>query len=120
MNISELRELIEQEIDSYIHEDAPDAIGSPMSKEWVVKQLAEFKSALVQPAMRIVQVSDTVQQMRLEIKSEMRECILVADDREGYELYYDPIQDDFFLAHSGNPPTTFNVRGDAVGCFLSR
>jgi hypothetical protein len=120
MNPSELREKIEQEIDSYNHEVSPDAIGSPMSKEWVTKQLVEFKAALVQPTRRLVQISDTVQQMRLEVKSEMRECIQVADDREGYELYYDPIQDDFFLAHSGNPPATFNVRGDAVGCFLSR
>ena len=59
-------------------------------------------------------------QLRGEAPADVRECFLVADDKEGYELYFDPTSNDFVLAYSGNPPSTFNVRGDAVGCFMAR
>lgn len=120
MNISELREKIEAEIRSYIYEVPDGTLGAPMPMDWVSKQLAEFKLALVQPTWRSIKICDTVQQAQGKEKSELRNCVLVADDRHGYELYYDPTQDDFVLAYSGNPPSTFNVRGDAVGCFMSR
>jgi hypothetical protein len=91
-----------------------------MPQEWVVRQLAEMRAALVDPVLRLIQISDSVEQARGESPPAVRECFLVADDRGGYELYFDPTSNDFVLAYSGNPPSTFNVRGDAVGCFMAR
>lgn len=81
--------------------------------------LSEMRIALVEPRWATVQIRDTIEQINAAMPL-LRECVLVADDREGYELYYDPEEKEFFLAYSGNPPTTFNVRGDAVGCFMAR
>ena len=52
--------------------------------------------------------------------SGVRECVLVADDRDGYQLYYDPIAREFFLAMDRDPPESIGVDGDAVGCFMAR
>jgi hypothetical protein len=120
MDFSELRDLVEGEIDSYIYAVPCGALGLPMSDEWVCSQLAEMRAALVEPRWGTILVRDTAEQMSGEASAELRECILVADDRNGYQLYYDPADDDFVLARSGEPPVTFNVRGDAVGCFMAR
>lgn len=120
MNPSDLRRKIEQEIDSYVYEHHPAAMGTPMSQEWVGRQLAEMRAALVDPVLRSIEIQDSVAHQRGDARPVVRECFLVADDKEGYELYFDPSSNDFVLAYSGNPPSTFNVRGDAVGCFMAR
>jgi len=120
MDTGNLRRKIEQEIDSYVYQQHPTAVGAAMPQEWVTQQLAEMRAALVEPVLRLVEIRDTGAQMQGEAAPLMRECFLVADDREGYELYFDAESNDFVLAYSGNPPSTFNVRGDAVGCFMAR
>jgi hypothetical protein len=120
MDTRNLRQTIEQEIDSYVYQQHPTAVGAAMPQEWVTQQLAEMRAALVEPVLRLVEIRDTGAQMRGEAAPLMRECFLVADDKEGYELYFDAESNDFVLAYSGNPPSTFNVRGDAVGCFMAR
>jgi hypothetical protein len=119
MDTRNLRRAIEQEIDSHVYEHHPAALGSPMPQEWVTRQLAAMRAALVEPVARLIKIRDTVAQQRGEEAPLMRECFLVADDRGSYELYFDPTSNDFVLAYSGNPPSTFNVRGDAVGCFMA-
>lgn len=52
--------------------------------------------------------------------SESRRCVLVADDLAGFQLFDDPLEEDFVLAADGDPPETLGVRGDAVGCFMAR
>lgn len=120
MNLTELRLQIEAEIASYEYEIPEGAIGRPMPGEWVATQLAEFKSALVEPIWREIVIGDSVQQMLGEAETELRECVLVADDRDGYQLYYDPLQENFVLAYSFNTPPTAFLRGDVVGCFMAR
>lgn len=120
MNLTELRLRVEAEIASYVYVVPEGAIGRPMPSEWVATQLAEFKSALVEPTWREIIIGDSVQQMLGKAETEIRECVLVADDREGYQLYYDPLQEDFVLAYAGNTPPTAFLRGDAVGCFMAR
>jgi hypothetical protein len=120
MNTRDLRRTIEQEIASYVYEPHPGAKGTPMPQEWVKQQLAEMRDALVDPVLRSVEIRDSVGQLRGEVPPDFRECFLVADDGEGHELYFDPASNDFVLAYSGDPPSTFNVRGDAVGCFMAR
>jgi hypothetical protein len=120
MNPLDLRHTIEREIDSYVYQRHPQALGTPLPQEWVTRQLAEMRAALVEPVLRAVSIRDSVAQLRDEEPPIVRECFLVADDKEGYELYFDPTSSDFVLAYSGDPPSTFNVRGDAVGCFMAR
>jgi hypothetical protein len=116
MDLIALRAAVENEIDNYVYEIHPEAIGQPWPQERVVDQLVEMRAALVQPTWRDVKIQDSMD----EAECEIRPCVLVAVDREGYELYFDPARGDFVLAYSGNPPVTFNVRGDAVGCFMAR
>src|SRR4051812_19987025 len=106
MNPSELRRTIEQEIDSYVYEHDPDAVGMPMPQEWVAKQLAAMRAALVDLVLRSIEIRDSVAQLRGEAPPVVRECFLVADDKEGYELYFDLASNEFVLAYSGNPPST--------------
>ena len=120
MDTRDLRRRIEQEIASYVHQSHPAAQGTPLPEEWVARQLAEMRNALVDPVLRVVEIRDSVAQLRGEVPPIVRECFMVADDREGNELYFDPTSNDFVLAYSGSPPSTFNVRGDAVGCFMAR
>lgn len=120
MDLAALRTAVEKEIENYVYETHPEAIGQSLTKEWVDAQLVEMRAALVQPIWCNVKVRDSYEQVMGTAKCEIRSCVLVADDREGYELYFDPAQGDFVLAYSGNPPVTFNVRGDAVGCFMAR
>jgi hypothetical protein len=120
MSPHDLRRTIEQEIDSYVYQRHPQAVGTPMPQEWVARQLAEMRAALVDPVLRHIQIRDSVAQICGEEPPSVRECFLIADDKDGYELYFDPTSNDFVLAYSGNSPSTFNVRGDAVGCFMAR
>ena len=120
MDLIALRTAIESEIENYVYDVHPEAIGQPLPQEWVDAQLAEVRAALVPPIWRDIKIKDSYEQAMGIAECEIRPCVLVADDREGYELYFDPVQGNFVLAHSGNPPVTFNVRGDAVGCFMAR
>ncbi len=120
MDLQALQTKVEQEIAGYSYVASAGAVGQPMSAAWVSSQLEEMRNALVKPEWKAVAIRDTVEQIKSEVQPEMRQCVLVANDRNGYELYFDPQHGEFVLAYSGNPPTTFNVRGDAVGCFMAR
>jgi hypothetical protein len=73
----------------------------------------------VEPRWVTVQIKDTPDQWDADPPI-LRSCVLIADDRNGYELYFDPEQNDFVLAYAGDLPSTFMVRGDSVGCFMAR
>lgn len=119
MDVASLRAFVEREIERYVYSVPDGALGNPMPDEWVRGQLAEFQQALVEPKWVTIQLRDTPDQWHAD-PPVLRECVLIADDRNGYELYFDPDQNDFVLAYAGDPPTTFMVRGDAVGCFMAR
>ena len=121
LDLEELRRSVLEELDSYRYEVPPNALGRPMSDDWVARQLGEMRAALVDPEWRVVVIRESAGGPPLEVP-EPRQCVLVAVDSSpgGYaELYYDPLEGDFVLA-SGEPPETFGVRGDAVGCFMAR
>jgi hypothetical protein len=119
MDISSLRAFVEREIERYVYAVPEGAIGKPMSADWVGAQLVELRQALVEPRWQTVKLQDTPDQINAN-PPVLRQCVLIADDRKGMHLYYDPEQNDFVLALAEDPPTTFMVRGDAVGCFMSR
>ena len=118
LNLEELQRFVLDELESYRYEVPEGALGRPHSDAWVERQLAEMRAALVTPEWRVVRQNDTPEEP--PGMPELRRCVLVADDRDAYQLYYDPLEEDFVLAFSGNPPDTFGVRGDAVGCFMAR
>ena len=49
MDTRNLRRTIEQEIDSYVYQHHPAAVGTAMPQEWVTQQLAAMRAALVEP-----------------------------------------------------------------------
>ncbi|MDQ3671442.1 MAG: hypothetical protein M3364_03250 [Actinomycetota bacterium] len=119
LNIEELERSVLADLESYRYEVSHNAFGRPLSDEWVQGQLAEMRAALVKPEWRLVEMRDTPEQIHRD-PPELRECVVVAEDARGdADLYYDPLEGEFVLA-SGDPPQTFGVRGDAVGCFMAR
>jgi hypothetical protein len=119
MNLAELRQQVEAEIEEYVYEVPPSAIGTPLPQEEVETQLNEFRASLVDPKWEQVAIRDTPDQMLSE-SPPIRHCILVANDSKGCKLYYDPEEGNFVLAYDASLPETFGVRGDAVGCFMAR
>ena len=83
-------------------------------------QLSLMRAALVQPIWRDIRIQDSHGHLVGAVECETQSCVLIADDGEGHELYFGPAQSNFVLAYSGNPPVTFNIRGDSVGCFMAR
>jgi hypothetical protein len=67
MSPHDLRRTIEQEIDSYVYQRHPQAVGTPMPQEWVARQLAEMRAALVDPVLRHIQIRDSLR--RFVVKS---------------------------------------------------
>ena len=116
----ELRIAVEAEIDPYIYNVPEGAVGLPWSVDRVRIELAEMPGAPVDPYWTEVEIRDTYSQVKEE-QAKLLRCAVVADDRRGYLLLWDPVRGDYFLAQAGEGfPCTFGIRGDAVGCFLSR
>ena len=108
-----IRTLIAQEIDAYIPR-ARDQIahgdGRSLSVDWHRKTLAEFQSALVEPAPLEVIFRGGVEM----------ECWSVTRTNGCYRVVYLPMADYFSLVvESKFGPVDINVHGDALGCFGS-
>jgi hypothetical protein len=83
-----------EEIASYRYEVDQAATGKPPSDEWVARQIAALRAALVEPEWRVVQKRDAPAESARETP-ELRHCVLIAVDRDpdGYaELYFDPMR----------------------------
>lgn len=114
-----LRARVEAEIDGYVYSLPENAIGNPWPSDKVSRLLNELRQALVEPYWADVEIRDTYEQVKL-VEGPRQRCIVVADNRKGYFLLWDPACDDFFLAQNIKGTLySFGVRGDAVGCFLS-
>jgi len=116
VNLEDLERYVLEQVESYRYEVSNAALGRPMSQDWVMQQLAELRAALVKPEWRLVVNRD---RPKLGVKPKAHHCVLVADDGDGLELYYDPVGEEVVLS-SGDPPETFGIRGDVVGCFMAR
>jgi hypothetical protein len=120
LTLANLKTAVETEIARYVYSCPPDAIGLPWSSEKISSKLAEMRNALVDPYWLNVELRDSFEQIALP-EPVVQRCVVVADDRRGFLLLWDPVKCDFFLAQrSDGLPTSIGVRGDAVGCFLSR
>ncbi len=115
-----LRREVEQEINNYVYEVPDDAIGNRMTETAVADALAQMRGSLIDPYWVDVELRDTFTQIVTSGPAH-RKCAAVADDGKGMVLLFDPIEKSFVLAQRGATGLlTFGVRGDAVGCFLSR
>ena len=112
-----LRARVLRDIETYdIPSPHPDALGSLLPRDWFERGLAEMRAALVEPYLAEVQDFDEKRGGRFQ-----RSVPIVADDQDML-LAYDPGPDsDFALVGRENGQLKiYNIRGDAVGCFLSR
>jgi hypothetical protein len=118
--LTKLRIAVEAEIDQYVYDVPEGTAGLPWSVDKVRIELAEMRGALVDPYWTEVEIRDTFSQVKEE-QGKLLRCAVVAEDRRGYLLLWEPVRRDFFLAQAREGvPCTFGIRGDAVGCFLSR
>jgi hypothetical protein len=114
-----LRQDVEKEIREYVYPRSEASVGLPWSEGQVWSGLEKMRRALVDPYWAEVQVRETLEQINLGRASKIT-CAVVADDREGTLLVWDPAEDEFLLAMKVEGDlNSIGVRGDAVGCFLA-
>jgi hypothetical protein len=120
MDLVALRKAVESEIDSYVYEVPEGSVGTPLSNDWVEAKLRTMRASLVEPSWASIGIGDSVEQITGKAPIEQQLCVLIADDKAGYQLYYDPKENNFVLAYAGDGAPTSFLRGDAVGCFIAR
>jgi len=89
MKKEELKRYCENELESYVYDDPQSTLGNPWRKEKVGFQLAQLKNSMVEPYLEKMELRDTYNQMSLE-DPEYQDLWVVADDNEGYRVFYDP------------------------------
>ena len=124
MNREELRQYCEREITEYAHGNHKATAGNPWPKEKVQEQLRECKAALVEPYKINIELRDTMEQIKSS-PPVICEVWVVADDRRGYKIIYNPKTREFGLAQytvgdNYDIPLSINVNGDLVGTFMAR
>jgi hypothetical protein len=120
MDLKQLRRQVELEIDNYVYEYPAGSVGRPWSAEKVKAHLDEFRFALIDPYWANVVRRDTIDQGHSSIPPET-ECAVVANDRKGTLLAFDPTAAEFLLVKQmENRFVSVGVSGDAVGCFMAR
>ena len=121
MNKEEIQQFCESELASYVYDVPDSALGKPWSSEKVDVQLKQLKNSIVEPYIERMELRDTFDQLGMK-EPEYQELLVVADDNDGYKVFYDPSMDEFGLAMytEDETPVTIGVRGDFVGAFLAR
>jgi hypothetical protein len=119
MEANELAQSVATEIEEFEIplQPRPGQLGVQLPPEWFVAGLAAMRAALVAPYRLEALDYDTTPGAVLR-----RSVWIVADDRDGTLLAYDPMPNgDYALIwRLENGDAISNIRGDAVGCFLSR
>jgi hypothetical protein len=118
MEARELAQTVAASIEAFEipRKPAPGQLGTQLPPEWFEDRLREMRAALVEPYP--LQVFDGHAEPG---KTLTKMVAVVADDREGTLLAFDPEPDgDFALVwRSGGENWVSNIRSDAVNCFLS-
>jgi hypothetical protein len=87
----------------------PRALGTALPPEWFAENLSKMRESLVAP-------------YKLRLEWAARDVFVVADDGDGSLVAYDPCEEGEFalLLRENDQIYDCHVRGDVVGCFLSR
>lgn len=121
--LKSIADLVRSDIQCYPARERPSpgsTVGIPWSDEKIAEELVKMCEALVQPFYVAVEIRDTFDQVQAT-DGPRRTCVVVADDKHGMKLIYDPVECDFALVQECRAGlVTFGVRGDPVGCFLAR
>ena len=125
LDLTNVADTVRDSLNSYVVPDRPVvAVGVPLSAEWYAAVWAVMRASLVPPYW--IQIRDRHPQSG---KLVVLRVAVVAEDRNGFLVASDPSEeDDFVLARREPDPdlargvhaVSCGVRGDAVGCFLSR
>ena len=114
-----LRRELEHQISAYAYEVPPDAIGSPLSADVIRAYLNSMRLCLIEPHWEEANICNTPEESRTGVGVK-RMCVAMAED-EGYVLVFDPLDEEYHLAWRGEYGLgTWGIRGDGVGCFISR
>ncbi len=124
MNIEELKSYCENEVTNYEYSVPDSAVGNAWGLDRVESQLRECKASLVNPYERKFELRCTFEQIDNH-PPEFQNLWVVADDKNGYLVFYDTRQNEFGLATYDtnildDTPTTIGVRGDFVDTFMAR
>jgi hypothetical protein len=120
MDLHLLRRTVESEIENYQCPSSPNSIGTPWSDQKIATELAVMRAAILEPYWVEVELRDTLEQIDAE-RETRRACVVVADDRDGTLLAFDPTENRFVLVvRCETGLITIGVRGDAVGCLMAR
>lgn len=117
-DFNQLARRVAEEVETYvIPEPHPEQLGSVLPAAWFEAGLAEMRQALVAPYPLEVNDYDSEPGSVLT-----RSVIVVADDKAGTLVAFDPDPAGDFVLVWTHPDqmALSNIRGDAVGCFLSR
>jgi hypothetical protein len=118
MNLDQLARQVASAIETYgVPDPHREQLGSPLPPEWFEAGLAAMRCALIPPYLVEVKDFDTEPGRTLS-----RNVVVVADDAVETLLAFDPNPAGDFVLVWRRPDqlALSNIRGDAVGCFLSR
>jgi hypothetical protein len=115
-----LRQKVEQELSKYSYSFSDGAIGKPWTQSRIDEQLALMRRSLVAPYLIQVKMEQPFELIGTD-GYEIRSCAVVADANDGYFLVFDFDRQEFLLTQLWEGQAlSIGVRGDAVGCFMSR
>jgi hypothetical protein len=125
VDLESLARQVRDVLDAYvIPEPHLAALGTPLHDAWFAAELAAMKAALVAPFWTKMRDLDPQTGKVVILR-----VAIVAEDSDGYLVAFDPLtKAEFVLASREIDPeatrgvdaVSCGVRGDAVGCFLSR
>ncbi len=109
LDLHALAERVRLDVETYeVPPHDPQALGMPLPTEWFAKGLAEMRGLLVEPYL-------------VDVVAAGGRVAIVAEEPGHAVLAYDPVAEEFALgALVDGRFGDWNVRGDAVGCFLAR
>ena len=97
-----------------------DTFGKPWSGEKYSNVLERLRAARVAPHLVAVLLRDSVRQIGM-VEPEELQCVGLTMEESGCKLAFCPARDQFVLIQrlNGAPWETFNIWGDAVGCYAA-
>jgi hypothetical protein len=120
MDLNSILLHVRREIDEYVYQLPKGAIGRPLSDSKVQAHLKELRDSLISPYWATIKMSQPFALIGSGIY-ETRECVIVADPKDGYLLFFDPVANSFGVANQrDNELFDVGIPGDAVGCFMAR
>jgi hypothetical protein len=126
LELARLAKDVQESVDAYAipHDHPADALGEPLSAQWYEAGLAEMRASLVSPYWLEIRDLDPDTGKLVVLK-----VAVVAEPGDGSVVAFDPRSGGEFVAALRELDTdreravdavSCGLRGDAVGCFLSR